>query len=59
MSSYAMQITDVSLLLRKIVVGVLVAAIPLLIIIGSLWLTQNLLDRSHSRATTTSEHSNP
>ena len=35
---------DLSLLLKKIGVGAVIAAIPLLIITGGLWLTRALLD---------------
>lgn len=59
MSSYTVSLADISLLLRKIVVGVVVAAVPLLIIIGSLWLTRTVLNRTHDHAISTSAHSNP
>ncbi len=40
-----MQITDANLLLKKIVVGIVIAAIPLLILIGGLTLTRAVLER--------------
>lgn len=40
-----MQLADVNLLLKKIAVGVAIAAIPLLILIGGLWLTRTVLER--------------
>lgn len=40
-----MQIADVKLLLKKVAVGVVIAAIPLLILIGGLRLTRALLER--------------
>ena len=40
-----MRPADVSLLLKKISVGVAIAAIPLLILIGGLWLTRVELER--------------
>ena len=40
-----MQISDVNLLLKKVAVGVVIAAIPLLILIGGLRLTRTVLDR--------------
>ena len=39
-----MRPADVSLLLKKIAVGVAITAIPLLIIAGGLWLTRAVLD---------------
>lgn len=40
-----MQIADANLLLNKIAVGVVIAAIPLLILIGGLTLTRVVLER--------------
>ena len=40
-----MQLADANLLLKKIAVGVVIAAIPLLIIIGGLTLTRAVLER--------------
>ncbi len=45
-----MRPADFSLLLKKIVIGVVVAAIPLLIITSGLWLTRILLDHPQSPA---------
>ncbi|HMG10341.1 MAG TPA: hypothetical protein VK609_17630 [Mucilaginibacter sp.] len=42
-----MTINDVSLLGKKILVGVIVTLIPFIIIFGGLWLTQKLLSESH------------
>jgi len=38
-----MMIADLSLLLRKIAVGVAVTLVPLLLIAGGLWITRHLL----------------
>jgi len=43
-----MQIADANLLLKKIAVGVALAAIPLLILIGGLTLTRVVLERQPS-----------
>jgi len=40
-----MQLADANLLLKKIAVGVVIAAIPLLIIIGGLTLARAVLER--------------
>jgi len=53
-----MHLEDVSLLLKKIAVGVVVAAIPLLILVGGLWLTRVLLDRPHNHAISTPSQPN-
>ena len=42
--SLKMQIADVNLLLKKVAIGVVIAAIPLLILIGGLRLTRAVLD---------------
>jgi uncharacterized membrane protein len=42
-----MTINDVSLLGKKILVGVIVTLIPFVIIFGGLWLTQKLLSENH------------
>ncbi len=44
-----MQIADANLLLKKIAVGVVIAAIPLLILIGGLTLTRAVLERQPGR----------
>ncbi len=44
-----MQLADANLLMKKIAVGVVVAAIPLLIIIGGLTLTRVVLERQPGR----------
>jgi hypothetical protein len=42
-----MTINDVSLLGKKILVGVIVTLIPFIIIFGGLWLTKKLLSENH------------
>jgi len=42
-----MTINDVSLLGKKVLVGVIITFIPFIIIFGGLWLTQKLLSGSH------------
>jgi hypothetical protein len=49
--SSKMQLADANLLLKKIAVGVVVAAIPLLILIGGLTLTRVVLERQHGPQT--------
>lgn len=41
-----MTINDVSLLGKKILVGIIVTLIPFIIIFGGLWLTRKLLERN-------------
>jgi hypothetical protein len=41
-----MTINDVSLLGKKVLVGIIVTLIPFIIIFGGLWLTRKLLERS-------------
>jgi hypothetical protein len=38
-----MKLTDITLIAKKIAVGVLVTVIPLMILFGALWLTQHVL----------------
>jgi hypothetical protein len=52
-----MRSADVTLLLKKILVGMVVAAIPLLIMIGGLWFTRALLARAAGRAAAPPSHS--
>jgi hypothetical protein len=40
-----MRIADLTLLLRKIAVGVVITAAPLLILVGGLWLARAILTR--------------
>lgn len=40
-----MTLSDVSLIGKKILVGIIVTIIPFVIIVGGLWLTQHLLSR--------------
>jgi hypothetical protein len=42
-----MTLNDVSLLGKKILVGVIITLIPFVIIFGGLWLTQKLLSDDH------------
>ena len=42
-----MTINDVSLLGKKVLVGVIITIIPFIIIFGGLWLTQKLLSEHH------------
>jgi hypothetical protein len=51
-----MRLTDLNLLLKKIVVGVVIAAIPLLIITSGLWLTRTLLEHPHTPAVSAPSH---
>ncbi|MGF7042493.1 hypothetical protein [Mucilaginibacter lappiensis] len=55
-----MTINDVSLLGKKILVGVIVTLIPFIIIFGGLWLTKKLLSENHKpeQVSTTSTKSN-
>lgn len=46
-----MTINDVSLLGKKILVGIIVTLIPFIIIFGGLWLTRKLLERSSKTKT--------
>ncbi|MBB6107381.1 hypothetical protein [Mucilaginibacter lappiensis] len=48
-----MTFNDVSLLGKKILVGVIITLIPFVIIFGGLWLTQKLLSDSHKPAPAT------
>jgi hypothetical protein len=48
-----MTINDVSLLGKKVLVGVIVTLIPFIIIFGGLWLTQRLLSDNHKPAPVT------
>lgn len=41
-----MTINDVSLLGKKVLVGIIVTLIPFIIIFGGLWLTRKLMERS-------------
>ena len=49
-----MTLSDVSLIGKKILVGIIVTIIPFIIIVGGLWLSQHLL--SDKQATTTSQN---
>jgi hypothetical protein len=42
-----MTLTDVSILGKKILVGIIVTLVPFVIIFGGLWLTQKLLTDKH------------
>jgi hypothetical protein len=41
-----MTLSDVSLIGKKILVGIVVTIIPFIIIVGGLWLTQHLLSNN-------------
>jgi pilus assembly protein TadC len=43
-----MTLADVSLIGKKILVGIIVTVIPFIIIVGGLWTTQHLLSRHSS-----------
>jgi len=43
-----MTFNDVTLLIKKIGVGIIVTVVPFIIIFGGLWLTQKLLTRNHN-----------
>ncbi|SDZ82030.1 hypothetical protein [Pedobacter hartonius] len=43
-----MTINDLSLLGKKILVGIIITTIPFIIIFGGLWLTQKLLSENHA-----------
>jgi len=40
-----MTLSDVTLLLKKILVGIIVTLVPFFILFGGLWLTQKLLSK--------------
>jgi len=40
-----MTLSDITLIGKKILVGIIVTVIPFIIIVGGLWLTQHLLSR--------------
>jgi len=50
-----MRTSDLTLLLQKIAVGLLVTIVPLLILGGGIWLTRTLLDRSPAAAAAASQ----
>jgi hypothetical protein len=54
-----MRIADLSLLLKKIAVGIVVTVVPLGILAGGLWLIRNVLDRTHAPAVTASQKNHP
>ncbi|MBV8390311.1 MAG: hypothetical protein JO080_10975 [Mucilaginibacter sp.] len=56
-----MTLSDVSLIGKKILVGIIVTIIPFVIIVGGLWLTQHILtahDAQKSSAQTTLKSEN-
>lgn len=53
-----MHAADIRLLLKKVAVSVVVAAIPLVILVGGLWLTRILLDQRHNHTVFVPSHSN-
>jgi hypothetical protein len=46
-----MTLSDVSLIGKKILVGIIVTIIPFIIIVGGLWLTQHLLSGNQVKKT--------
>jgi hypothetical protein len=50
---------DLSLLLKKIAVGILVTTVPLGILAGGLWLTRTLLDRGPAPAAAATPQNHP
>ena len=48
-----MTLSDVSLIGKKILVGIVVTIIPFIIIVGGLWLTQHLLSNNQVEKTST------
>ena len=46
-----MTLSDVSLIGKKILVGIIVTIIPFIIIVGGLWLTQHLLSNNQVEKT--------
>ncbi|HJP63549.1 MAG TPA: hypothetical protein VJ844_08915 [Mucilaginibacter sp.] len=54
-----MTLSDVSLIGRKILVGIVVTIIPFIIIVGGLWLTQHLLSNNQVEKTSTQNTSKP
>jgi hypothetical protein len=51
-----MRLNDLTLLLKKIAVGVAVTLVPLLILTGGIWLTRTLLDRTPASAASPQIH---
>jgi hypothetical protein len=54
-----MTLSDVSLIGKKILVGVIVTIIPFIIIVGGLWLTQHLLSSNQVEKTSSQNTSKP
>jgi hypothetical protein len=50
-----MRTSDVSLLARKIVVGIVITIVPLGIVVGSLWLTERVATKNGAPAATDSK----
>ncbi len=48
-----MTLNDVSLLGKKVLVGIIITIIPFIIIAGGLWLTQKVLSTPHTKTTQT------
>jgi hypothetical protein len=51
-----MRLNDVILLFQKIAVGLVVTAVPLMILGGGMWLTRTLLDRAPAASATQTRH---
>ena len=46
-----MTLSDITLIGKKILVGIIVTVIPFIVIVGGLWLTQHLLSGKHTEKT--------
>jgi hypothetical protein len=51
-----MHLDDLSLLLKKIAVGLVVTVVPLVILASGIWLTRALLDRAPAASATQTRH---
>lgn len=54
-----MTLSDVSLIGKKILVGLIVTIIPFIIIVGGLWLTQHLLSNNQAGKKSSQNTSKP
>jgi hypothetical protein len=54
--SNTMHLDDLSLLLKKIAVGLVVTVVPLVILASGIWLTRALLDRAPAASATQTRH---
>jgi hypothetical protein len=53
---FTLSLSDLSLLFKKIAVGVIVSFVPLMILAGGIWLTRTLLDRAPAAASAPQTH---